>query len=72
MKVWLGRFWSGGGAIAFPGATLLAKDGSPVRTQCNWWPVRRVFGFGGRRFVVALLVVDAPKSIDLDPKDFHA
>lgn len=67
-KLWLGRFWTGEGAIAFPRATLLDKAGKAVRQDVQWWRIRRIFGFGGRRFIVAIIRVETSTIRHLEPQ----
>jgi hypothetical protein len=67
MKLFSGHFDTGRAAIAFPRATLLSGEGKPVRTDVQWWPIRRIWGFGGKRFCVALIRYDAAEYRAMEP-----
>lgn len=68
MRWWTGRLFSGPAAIAFERATMLDRKGGRRWTDTQWWPIRRIFGVGGRRVILALIVVDAPHHRHVEPR----
>lgn len=67
-RLWFGRFRSGDAAIAFPRATLLNRAGDGVRQDVQWWRIKRIFGIGGKRFLLAFILVAEPTIRHQDPR----